>query len=124
MIRNILIALFALSVISCQPKTADIPDFDEVVWKEDINGCSGKRAAMSEQLDSHREVIKGLNQDEVVELLGKPDKNELYKRNQKFFIYEISNAESCDNQTQGPHTYLSIRFNATGLAKEVLIYKS
>lgn len=74
-------------------------------------------------LMEQKTVIQGLNQTEIVNLLGKPDRNELYKRSQKFFEYQISPDKLCNaNQAQN-NTYLSIRFNATGLAKEILVYK-
>ena len=108
---------------SCD-KPVDLPDFDESQWQSDHNGCSGVRLQMLDNLEQAKEHIKGLSEDEVVRVLGKPDKNELYKRNQKFYIYEIDNAEECGQKTEGAdHVYLNIRFNATGLAKEVLVYR-
>lgn len=79
---------------------------------------------MKPVLESNLEKIKGLDQEEIKELLGKPDKNELYKRSQKFFVYYLSPAPSCThgNTSEQQEIYLSIRFNATGLAKEVLVY--
>ncbi|UII30751.1 hypothetical protein LVD17_20875 [Fulvivirga ulvae] len=108
---------------SCN-KAIDIPGFDESKWQSDHNGCSGARLQMMDNLEQTKEHIKGLSEDEVVRVLGKPDKNELYKRNQKFYIYEIDNAPECEpNPGDTDHIYLNIRFNATGLAKEVLIYR-
>lgn len=80
---------------------------------------------MLSELQQAKDNLKGLNEDEIGQVLGKPDKNELYKRNQKFYIYEIANAPECANRANdSTHVYLNIRFNATGLAKEVLIYKN
>lgn len=103
--------------------STDIPQFEESDWQSDKNGCQGLRSAMIEQLEQAKGSLKGLSEDEISSLLGKPDRNELYKRNQKFFIYDIKGSKSCEAQDPTTtYTYLSIRFNATGLAKEVLIY--
>lgn len=97
----------------------DIPDFDEAAWRDDPNGCEGVRMDLAQALQQNIDRLKGLTQDQTIELLGKPDQNELYKRNQKFFIYNMNCVAS--DSTKLP-VYLSIRFNATGLAKEVMIY--
>lgn len=107
---------------SCS-NTIDLPGVDEAQWQADKNGCLGIREEMAPQMEQATDHLKGLNQGEIAEVLGKPDKNQLYKRNQKFFIYEISGAEACSATGSEEHIYLSIRFNATGLAKEVMVYR-
>ena len=102
--------------------STDIPQFEESDWQSDKNGCQGLRSAMIEQLEQAKGSLKGLSEDEISSLLGKPDRNELYKRNQKFFIYSITPHNCSEVADSLPRTYLSIRFNATGLAKEVVIY--
>ena len=47
-----------------------------------------------------------------MQLLGKPDLQQLAKRNQKFFYYQLN----CQNSQE-----LSIRFNAVGHAKEMML---
>ena len=90
----------------------------------DPNGCKGNRLSISTTLEDNLELLKGLDQSEIVELLGKPDRNELYKRNQKFFYYQITPAEDCAASHKAEeNSYLSIRFSATGFAREVLVYK-
>jgi hypothetical protein len=58
---------------------------------------------------------------QIVKLLGKPDRNELFKRNQKFFLYFIDPAPECVPGDSAVVQKLVIRFNAMGLAKEVAI---
>lgn len=58
---------------------------------------------------------------QIVELLGRPDRNELYKRNQKFYYYYLTPAPECANYNANSSTRLAIRFNAMGLAKEIMI---
>ncbi|MBL3658240.1 hypothetical protein [Fulvivirga sediminis] len=117
-----LLSFILIALAACNSKQINIPGFDENLWQQDTNGCQKIRAEMTDSLEQHRDLLKGLSQDEMISLLGKPDKNELYKRNQKFFIYEIIDPEHCTAASK-QHIYLSIRFNATGMAKEVQIYK-
>ena len=76
---------------------------------------------MFEVVQSQKEKLLSLSEAEVMGLLGRPDENELYKRNQKFFYYNILPARSCTGKTDSLTARLVIRFNAMGLAKEVTI---
>ncbi|MEL7001491.1 MAG: hypothetical protein AAFN93_02020 [Bacteroidota bacterium] len=122
--RNLIIALFIVCGLFSCGKTVELTGFDTNTWKEDPNGCKGDRLQMVNALKENTDKLKGLSQAEIAKLLGKPDRNELYKRNQKFFEYQIAPDPSCNGQNSGPiNYYLSIRFNATGLAKELLVYQ-
>ena len=121
--KDFLFIIFITGIMACN-KTVDLPDFDEERWKIDKNGCSNVRVDMADQLVKAKDHLKGLTEEEIVLVLGRPDKHELYKRNQKFFIYEIDNAPACsDYDSSKTHTFFSIRYNATGRAKEIMIYR-
>lgn len=79
---------------------------------------------MRESIESQKEKLLALDQLQIVELLGRPDQNELSKRNQKFFYYFIEPGPVCANATDSLAARLAIRFNAMGLAKEVAIVTS
>lgn len=68
------------------------------------------------------ESLKGLSEDQILSLLGRPDRNELYKRNQKFYYYDIEPGKSCDTSTL-KNWQLVFRFNAMSRAKEVSVEK-
>ena len=76
---------------------------------------------MRESIESQKEKLLALDQLQIVELLGRPDQNELSKRNQKFFYYFIDPAPRCAGASNTAAKRLVIRFNAMGLAKEVSI---
>ncbi|MBS1544274.1 MAG: hypothetical protein JST14_11610, partial [Bacteroidetes bacterium] len=57
---------------------------------------------------------------DVIELLGRADRNELYERNQKFYYYYIQGGPSCGGQASASRK-LTIRFNAMGYAQVVAI---
>ena len=118
-----LLPAFALCLLfSTCNKSIDLKSFDEVAWQNDKGACNNERVDMLDDLENAKDQLKGLNQDEIVNVLGRPDENELYKRSQKFFIYYIT-PKICNDQEFEQYTYLSIRFNATGLAKEVIVYE-
>ena len=79
------------------------------------------RRPMREAIDEEKTKLLGLDEMQLVELLGSPDQNELYSRNQKFYYYFIEPAPSCDVKGDSTSERLVIRFNAVGLAKEVSI---
>ncbi|GHM98543.1 hypothetical protein WSM22_00330 [Cytophagales bacterium WSM2-2] len=86
-------------------------------WKEDKNGCKKERLKMLTPFRDQQDKLKGLSEDKIIALLGRPDQNELYKRNQKFYKYFIEPGNSCE--TDSASLMLTIRFNAMGLAKEI-----
>ena len=76
---------------------------------------------MREAIDHEKEKLLSLNQTQIVKLLGRPDRNELSTRNQKFFYYFIDPAPSCNTRADSLAERLVIRFSAVGLATEVAI---
>lgn len=111
-----------LLVFTACGKAIDLPNISEEEWSADDHGCTNYRMKHIKALESDKDLLKGLSQDEIIKTLGRPDENELYKRNQKFFIYNLTPNDCKDQANISPRMYLSIRFNATGLAKEVIIY--
>jgi hypothetical protein len=90
-----------------------------VKWKNDKDGCAGERATMTDALLSQKEKLLSLSELEIVHVLGKPDKQELYKRNQKFYYYFIRPSPDCVPPSSAKPLQLVIRFNAMGLANEI-----
>jgi len=72
-------------------------------------------------LESEKDKLLALTEMEIIDILGRPDQNELSKRNQKFYYYYINPGPACKATSDAPAKKLSIRFNAMGLAKEVAI---
>ena|SRR5688500_9703020 len=107
--------------LSCDKPLPSLQGVDLDQWERDKNACNGVRATMRESIDQEKEKLLSLTQMQVVELLGRPDQNELSTRNQKFFYYFVDPGPSCGNQADSAAKRLAIRFNAMGLAKEVAI---
>lgn len=113
------LGLFLL-LISCGKPLPDLTPIDLEAWKADKGGCHQKRMAFLTALQNQKEELKGLSEKDIIQLLGRPDQNELYKRNQKFYRYDIAPGKNCD-ASSGAGEKLVIRFTAMGYAKEVSV---
>lgn len=114
--------IILLAVVSgCGKELPNLEGFSLEQWRKDKNACGTYRTENLTSLQSQKEKLLALKEMQVVELLGRPDRNELYKRNQKFFYYYLKPAPECPNYNAENITRLAIRFNAMGLAKEVMI---
>lgn len=114
----------SLSVVvilaSCGRDPISLEGFDAEKWREDRFACRGSREELSSLLLKQKQSLLAHNEIEIVRVLGKPDENELYKRNEKFFYYYVQPSSRCGKSSAAPKR-LIIRFNALGLAKEILI---
>lgn len=117
---------FGLTVVflilsGCGKELPTLDKLDLAQWKKDKNGCGTYRTANLETFKSQKEKLLALKEMQIVALLGQPDRNELYRRNQKFYYYYLKPAPECRNYAAENSARLAIRFNAMGLAKEVMI---
>jgi hypothetical protein len=118
--RWLSIFIAATILVSCGKSLPELDGIDMEAWKKDSNGCSGKRITMKEAIQKEKKKLLALNEREVIQVLGRPDRNELFKRNQKFYYYFLEASDRCAVHLDAPEK-LIIRFNAMGLAKEITI---
>lgn len=112
------LSLFVL-MTSCGKPLPEWKGIDMEQWRADKNGCEGYREKNLEPLEKQLTSLEALDEMEIIKFLGKPDMNELYKRNQKIYYYYVQPSPEC---TVYQHSKtLTIRFNAMGLAKEIAI---
>ena len=107
--------------VGCKKPLPKLEGLDLRNWKEDANACNSLRMSMRTAIDREKEKLLGLDEVQTVTLLGSPDREELYSRNQKFYYYFIEPAPQCATSNDSTAEKLVIRFNAVGLAKEVSI---
>lgn len=121
-VSRLLSILFVVVVMvsSCRKSVPELENVDKEAFSNDKNACTGDRTRMMESIISQKDKLLALTEVEIVSLLGRPDQNELYKRNQKFYFYYLSPSAACTNGSSEAKR-LSIRFNAMGLAKEVVV---
>jgi hypothetical protein len=106
--------------LSCGKTLPVLEGLDIIAWKNDRGGCLNKRSTMVDAIRKEKNKLLSLNEVEVINVLGRPDRNELFKRNQKFYHYFLQPSEVCSAPLAKPMK-LSVRFNAVGLAKEIVI---
>lgn len=112
-----IILLCLINLASCGSKK-QIEGFDSEKWIGDKMACNNIRSTMRKDLLRIKYKLRGLNTDEIEDVLGKPDAQELYRRNQKYYIYYVDPAPECDNY-DGVSTKIYIRLTAVGIAHEI-----
>jgi len=112
--------LLIFLAVGCGKALPELENIDLKSWKQDKNACGQYRTSVISALDSQKNKLIALDERQVVELLGNPDRNELYKRNQKFYYYYLTPTAECANASPESKR-LAIRFNAMGLAKEIAV---
>lgn len=108
-------------LIGCN-EPIDTGNFDSQAWKNDRNGCKADRIEIYEDLAAIKENLIGLNEMEIQDLLGKPDRKEISKRSQRFYKYYLEPGPEC-GEVPGTAATFEIRFGALGYANE-LVYNN
>ena len=120
-VQYLLLYVFLL-LGACHPEQSEQlrKAFDLAQWQADRGGCKGIRTNMIEQVKAAELLIKGLTQNEIADLMGKPDRQQLAERNQKFYVYFLEKGEHCqDNKQVTNARSVAFRFSAIGLVTEV-----
>ncbi|MCC9167622.1 hypothetical protein [Pontibacter harenae] len=113
-----LLSAFAL-ITSCS-EPAQIEGFDSQQWKNDRYACNGIRKEMISQIDSIRKQLYGKKEQDIKDILGKPDSEELMSRGQRVFIYYLEPGSHCNQKDQlSEANRLQVRLNATYKVNEV-----
>lgn len=121
LLRCIWLLIFACLSGTCTQVTS-IDGLDTESWKADKNGCNERRPGLEKSFLENQDKLKGYSQEEIGKILGKPDEVDLYRRNQKFFIYHIAPGNPCEGvNIEGRPRSLYIRFSALNLSNEVFI---
>ena len=119
-INQVGLSLSVLIFLACGPAVPELKDVDLTAWKSDREACLGDRTGMAEAIVDQKNKLLGLSEMDVINLLGKPDRNELYSRNQKFYHYFLDPSAQCASPDSIPRM-LSLRFNAVGLVQEAAV---
>lgn len=119
---RLVILLLIIVVSSCSRPRPDLEEIDLVAWRNDRDGCSGVRMKMADAMIRQKEKLLRLSENEMANLIGRPDRNELYVRNQKLYSYFLKPSPTCaGNPPKQDSSRLVIRFNAMGIANEVTV---
>jgi len=120
MLKKLSILLFFCSLVACQlPSALEEGDLDVAAWRNDPNGCANVRDSLRVRLMEIKEKLYKLSEAEVMHLLGKPDKQELHERKQKFYYYYVNAGNQCDTTLSNEGNRISLRFSAVGVVNDV-----
>ncbi len=110
-----------VGVGACGPAPDKIGKLDLVKWRADQNGCQNIRAKQINDFKAIQQTeIKGRSANELGDLLGNPDRQQLADRNQKYYVYFIGRGPHCTDRTNLTNSpTVAIRFSAMGIATEV-----
>jgi hypothetical protein len=111
-------ALFLLA--SCSPPPDQLGKLDLVKWRTDRGGCNGVRATLVDDFKTVRQELKGKSSNEIGQILGRPDSEQLDDRNQKFYIYFLEKGVHCeDPKVKTDSRSVALRISAIGLVTEI-----
>ena len=88
--------ILCILLFSCGKAIPELKNINIIEWREDRNGCKGYRSSTQTTLKTQRDALLGLDEMQLVSLLGRPDEQELYKLNQKFYYYHLTGSSLCD----------------------------
>ncbi len=118
-----LISLFFL--FSCSTNLPEIEGMDYEAWVTDKYGCSGKRIELVSLIDLNSEKFLRYNQNEMIDILGRPENQTLFTRSQTIFYYYIRHNPNCTSQEtmqEDDQVKLEIRFDALNRSKSLYVH--
>ena len=120
------ICLISLILIfSCSTQIPKIEGLDYSKWINDTYGCDGEREKLAHLVNDNKKVFLRFNQNQMIDIFGKPENQTLYTRGQTIFYYFIKHHPQCggdDVRSEDAQMKLEIRFDALNRSKEVYIH--
>jgi hypothetical protein len=115
----VLSLFFIFFLVSCTHKP-DLNGLNVALFKKDRGGCNGDRLKQIAWLKSNKMTWKGVSSNDMEDILGKPDIQQLADRNQEYYIYFLEKGEQCEKMTNPSRAKsMALRFSAIGLATEI-----
>ena len=113
------LALLFLISVSCTNQP-DLTGFDVESFKKDRGSCGGTREKQIDWLKTHKMTWKGVSSNDLEDILGKPDIQQLADRNQEYYVYFLEKGPHCDKITNPSQARtMAFRFSAMRLTTEI-----
>ena len=126
MLRFFLKTVLSLSILtSCETTIPSIEGLDYKKWELDKFGCNGDRMKMVRLITENKEKFFRYRQNQIIDILGKPDNLTLYERGQTIYFYYIMFHPNCSEipyRAEEERVKLEIRFDALNRSKEIFVY--
>ncbi len=113
-----IVLLFLASFLSACTHQPDLTGFDAASFKQDRGACDGKRGQQVNWLKAHKFNFQGISSNNLDDILGKPDLQQLADRNQEYYIYFLEPGPHC-SQKPSQAKSIAFRFSAMGIATEI-----
>ncbi len=97
-----------------------IEGFDSDSWKSDKYGCSNVRQGMQTDFERVRKELYKKEEAQIIDILGRPDGEQLMARGQRIFYYYLEEGSQCDQKNNlSEANRAEVRFNALNRVSEV-----
>ena len=111
--------LLLLLFTACTKKPK-LTGLDLETFKQDRGGCKGTREKQIDWLKTHKMTWKGVSSNDLEDILGKPDIQQLADRNQEYYVYFLEEGPHCEAiKNQSKARTMAFRFSAMGLTTEI-----
>lgn len=84
-------------------------------------GCEGQRSEQVNLILNNKKEWLGIDDDEIVDLLGRPERSYYYERNVRAFGYYLATGKQCDINQGKFGKRILVEFNATGFSKRIFL---
>ncbi len=109
----------SLLLASCS-EPARMEGFDSDSWKSDKAGCASVRQGMQVDFEQVRRKLYGKEEPEIIDILGKPDGEQLMARGQRIFYYYLESGSQCEQKNNlSEANRAEVRFNALNRVSEI-----
>jgi hypothetical protein len=111
--------LLLLLFVSCS-EPARVEGFDSETWKSDKLACKGSRQQLADSFERIRRGLYGRTENDIKDILGKPDGEQLMKRGQRVFYYYLESGTQCSVKGKlSEANRAEVRFNALNRVSEI-----
>ena len=118
--RIILAVVLFTGLAACSPAPDTLGRLDLKKWRGDRNSCKNERKELADDFKAEQKQLLGKFIDDVGELLGRPDIQQLGDRNTKFYVYFLEKGVQCDDIAKKSEAKkVILKFNAVGLLSEI-----
>jgi hypothetical protein len=115
--KYFILFIFALLFSACTHQP-DLTGFDAEAFKQDRGACDGKRGQQIAWLKAHKMNFQAATSNNIDDILGKPDLQQLADRNQEYYVYFLEPGPQCQQKPSQAKS-IAFRFSAMGLATEI-----
>lgn len=125
---KIIISFYLVStffMFSCATKIPNIEGMNYNAWVMDKYGCKGVRKELVSLIDINKDKFLRFTQNEIIDILGRPENQTLFTRSQTIYYYYISFNSACEGQNtrmEDEQVKLEIRFDALNRSKSLYVH--